>query len=121
TLTKSSVQSLQQRWFVSANDAVTATPIVANGVVYVGSWDGVFRAITLASGNVLWKFTVKSQPAIHPVPRDRQPQDVASDGGIITSSAAFVPRSVKHPALVIFGGGYTLYALNAVTGKLFWE
>src|SRR5205823_10491542 len=33
TLPKSTVSSLQQRWFVSANDAVTATPIVANGVV----------------------------------------------------------------------------------------
>src|SRR5205085_10201513 len=112
TLTKSSVQTLQQRWFVPAGDAVTATPTVAGGVAYVGSWDGVFRAISIATGKVRWTYRVKSQPAVHPVPGNRQPHDAASDGGIITSSAAYVPRPATHPALVVFGGGYTLYALN---------
>ena len=27
----------------------------------------------------------------------------------------------SHPALVIFGGGFTLYALDADTGTLFWK
>jgi outer membrane protein assembly factor BamB len=121
TLTQADAPMLQETWFVPADDAVTATPIVANGTVYVGSWDGVFRAVSLATGKLRWKFKVKPQPAVKPVPGDRQPQDVASDGGIITSSAAYVPKSAAHPALVIFGGGYTLYALRAGTGKLYWQ
>ena len=29
--------------------------------------------------------------------------------------------TARRPALVIFGGGYTLYALNAATGALYWR
>jgi len=121
TLTKTSAPTLRERWFSPFGDAVTATPIVAGGTVYAGSWDGTFRAISLATGKVRWSFRVKPQPAVKPVPRNRQPQDLASDGGIITSTAAFVPRTARHPALVVFGGGYTLYALRAGTGTVFWE
>ena len=120
TLTSATAPTLMRRWFVPAGLPVTATPIVANGTVYVGSWDGKFRAIALSSGDMRWTFKVKSQPAISPDPSSSGPSPT-SDGGIITSSAIYVPASSAHPALVIFGGGYTLYALRAATGTVFWE
>ena len=36
TLTQSSVRTLQQAWFFPTGDAVTATPTVVGGTVYVG-------------------------------------------------------------------------------------
>ena len=122
SLTPASAQTLTRRWFVSANLAVTATPTVAHGTVFAGSWDGRFRAIDLATGNLRWTFKVKSQPAIRPDPNaPGGPQNAKSDGGIITSTAIYVRETSAHPPLVIFGGGYTLYALRAGTGRVFWE
>ncbi len=46
------------------------------------------------------------------------PRDADSDGGLVTSSAWFEPGSAAaagvpaRPDLVVFGGGYTLYALG---------
>ena len=50
-----------------------------------------------------------------------EPGDAASDGGLVTSSAWFQPAGRDRPALLIVPGGYTLYALVAATGAVFWE
>jgi outer membrane protein assembly factor BamB len=42
--------------------------------------------------------------------------DTTSDGGLVTSSAYFLAGDGSRPDLVIFGGGYTLYALRAADG-----
>ena len=39
----------------------------------------------------------------------------------MTSSAWYQPGNGTRPDLVIFGGGYTLYALVAATGALYWR
>jgi polyvinyl alcohol dehydrogenase (cytochrome) len=51
----------------------------------------------------------------------QQPRAATSDGGLVTSSAWYQPGAGARPALVIFGGGYTLYALVAATGALYWR
>ena len=38
TLTKATAPTLKVAWFFRTSDAVTATPTVVNGTVYVGSW-----------------------------------------------------------------------------------
>src|SRR5256885_16856185 len=40
---------------------------------------------------------------------------------MVTSSAWFEAGGGERPDLVIFGGGYTLYALDAHTGHLVWR
>ncbi len=120
TLTESTVRSLRQAWFFPTGDAVTATPTVVDGTVYVGSWDDFFYAVNLQTGKLRWKVRLASQNAITPYP-GQQPRDATSDGGLVTSSAWFEPAAGSRPALVIFGGGYTLYALKAATGAMYWE
>jgi polyvinyl alcohol dehydrogenase (cytochrome) len=120
TLTESTVPSLRQAWFFPTGDAVTATPTVVNGTVYVGSWDGYFYAVDLRTGSLRWKYRLNPQPAVTPYVGET-PRDVTSDGGLVTSSAWFEPAGQGHPDLVIFGGGYTLYAINAHSGTLFWS
>ena len=111
TLTEATASSLEVAWYFPTADAVTATPTVVNGTVYVGSWDDWFYALDLETGRVRWKFRLSAQNAVTPYP-GQHPRDVTSDGGLVTSSAWYQTGAGKRPDLVIFGGGYTLYALE---------
>jgi polyvinyl alcohol dehydrogenase (cytochrome) len=120
TLTPAQAPTLAKAWEFPTGDAVTATPTVVHGTVYVGSWDGDFYALDLETGALRWKFQLDAQPAVQPQPGvDPRPFD--SDGGLVTSSAWYEPGRHGNPDLVIFGGGYTLYALDAHTGGLVWK
>src|SRR3954471_23726162 len=48
------VSTLAPAWTFPTEDAVTASPAVVDGVVYVGSWDGYFYALDAASGRLKW-------------------------------------------------------------------
>ena len=120
TLTPATVGSLRRAWYFPTGDAVTATPTVVGGTVYVGSWDDYFYALDLETGRPRWKVRLKSQNGVTPYPGEK-PRDGSSDGGLVTSSAWFQPAGAGHPPLVIFGGGYTLYALDATDGQVVWE
>ena len=120
TLTAASARTLRKAWFFPTGDAVTATPTVVGGTVYVGSWDDYFYAVDLETGHLHWKTRLHSQNGVTPYPGEHS-RDTHSDGGLVTSSAWFEPASAGRPPLVIFGGGYTLYALDATDGHIFWE
>jgi outer membrane protein assembly factor BamB len=120
SLTIAQARTLKQAWFFPTGDAVTATPTVVGGTVYVGSWDGYFYAVDLVTGALRWKYQLSPQPAVTPYP-GQNPRNSSSDGGLVTSSAWYEQQDSTHPNLVIFGGGYTLYALDADTGSLFWS
>jgi outer membrane protein assembly factor BamB len=120
TLTEAVADKLQKAWFFPTGDAVTATPTVVGGTVYVGSWDDNFYALNLMTGAPRWKVRLHPQDAITPYP-GQHPRDATSDGGLVTSSAWYQPPGGGRPALVIFAGGYTLYALVASTGAVYWE
>ena len=120
TLTESSVLTLRQAWLFPTGDSVTATPTVVGDTVYVGSWDDTMYAVNLETGQLRWKTRVSAQNGVKPYPGEKH-RDLTSDGGLITSSAWFEPAGGGRPALVIFGGGYTLYALNAATGAVYWQ
>ncbi len=72
-----------------------SSPLVLDGVVYVGDWNGKLYALTAASGATRWTFTAG----------DKIKDAVAYAGGRL------------------FFGSYDhhVYALNARTGKLVWR
>jgi outer membrane protein assembly factor BamB len=124
------LQSLDaMAWTFQTGDAVSASPTVAGGVVYVGSWDGYFYALDANSGSLRWKYRVACQYTVLPIPKHCLPPGVpppsrtTTDGGIITSSAAVVDISTNTgiKRIVYFGAGKTLYALNADSGTLLWK
>src|SRR5438309_1837134 len=102
-LNKLNVHTLAPKWFFKTGDAVTANPVIVNGVVYVGSWDGNFYAIDAATGAKRWSYAIKAQPAVTPredangrVLDPTDPESYAtSDGGLITSAAWYQPASTE--------------------------
>ncbi len=56
------------RWRYQTGSSVRSSPAVADGVVYVGSWDNHVYALDASSGDLLWSYqtgsTVYSSPAV---------------------------------------------------------
>lgn len=106
-ISPSTVAALAPKWFVHTGSAVTASPAVAGGVVYVGSWDGTFYALDAADGSERWRF---SAPAPYP-----------TAFGVIVSTATVVTLPDAHTRrpreIVLFGAADRLYALDAATGR----
>ena len=67
-MTRGDVSDLQRAWFFPTGDAVTATPTVVDGTVYVGSWDTRFYAISLATGKLRWSYQLSQQDGGRAVP-----------------------------------------------------
>jgi outer membrane protein assembly factor BamB len=122
-ITERNVSSLKLRWTFATGDAVTASPAVVDGVVYVGAWDGFFYALDAETGALKWKFQLDCQSAVVPVPQVcggpgpgiPTPARFQTPGGIAVSSAAIVDDRVY------FGGGRTLYSLARHDGHLIWK
>jgi polyvinyl alcohol dehydrogenase (cytochrome) len=96
---------LEEAWFFNAEDAVTATPAVVDGTVYVGDWSGNFYALDLETGEPRWTFRARVHPRVY--------------AGQIVSSAAVA--DVGGERTVYFGAGNALYALGAGDGALRWQ
>lgn len=55
------VETLGRVWELADVSGVTGTPIVSDGVLYVGDWTGHLRALDAASGEAVWSAEVGSQ------------------------------------------------------------
>ena len=97
TISPDTVGDLAEAWFFNTDDVVTATPAVAGGTVFVGDWAGTFYAIDAETGEERWRHETEPHPTVY--------------SGQIVSSAAVA--EVDGRTLVYFGGGKTLYALDA--------
>ncbi len=86
----------EQRWAAQTQGATVASPLVAGGRVYAGSFDGYLRAYDSTSGRLLWKFGTRDHIYASPA---RQP-----DGTIVQPSA-----------------DGAVYGVSGTTGRLRWE
>jgi polyvinyl alcohol dehydrogenase (cytochrome) len=102
TVNALSVHTLLPRWHVNTSSPVTAQPAVVGGTVYVGTAGGTFYAVDGASGAVKWTYQVGDGST--------------NDYGKIVSSAAVA--TVDGKRVVMFGGGATLYVLDASDGPV---
>lgn len=91
---------------LGTNRGVEATPIVADGVLYLSSAWSVVHAFDAATGRPLWRYDPK-------VPRERAR----------LFCCGVVNRGVAHHRKVIYFGTLDgrLVALDAPTGRLLWE
>jgi alcohol dehydrogenase (cytochrome c) len=107
TISAANVAGLRQAWtFKLASSLVTsgpgfgslaATPIVANGVVYLQDLGGNVYALALGTGRLEWEYQVSSKIA------EGGPNGVALAGGVVYGDTMT-----------------TVFALSAATGKTIW-
>ena len=87
-------QTGRQKWRFKARP-IESSPLLRNGLLHVGSWDGNVYAIRARTGRKVWSF---------------------GTGDRVNTSAAY-----SKGRIFIANDAGTLYALNARTGKLAWK
>ncbi|HKQ08038.1 MAG TPA: PQQ-binding-like beta-propeller repeat protein [Blastocatellia bacterium] len=103
-ISASNIANLRQAWGYQTGGIVTGTPVVAGGMVYVGSWDGRMYALREADGQVVWSL---------------QTGQVTSNCDLtygIDSTAAIVDGRLYFGA-----ANCSLYAVNAGNGSVIWR
>ena len=110
-VTATDVVTLVPGWQARTANPVTATPTVAGGHVLVGDAGGIFYALDSTTGAQKWTFSVTAN-------RCHDDQHKVAYGEVTSSAAVASPGNGRQ--LVIFGGGGTLYALDAATGSCVW-
>jgi len=138
TLGVNSVGSLELRWSKLIRLFSQSSPAVANGVTYVGSFNGNLYAFDAKTGKQLWFYATgggifQSSPAVANgvVYIQNSNGDLAavnaSTGAFLWSYTVSDVNSItvnSSPAVandvVYIGGKNNLYALNAATGALLW-
>lgn len=97
-------------WSAEVDGDVAASPVVADGVVYVGGFEGTFYALDAVDGAELWRFETDSRFGIA-TPAVATLSETADDDG----------TGGGRP--VVFAGTRqgSVYALDGVTGELRWE
>jgi outer membrane protein assembly factor BamB len=112
-----SVPNLHLAWQTSdtaPNHGVFSQPVVSNGLVYWGSFDGFERA-TSTSGTLVWKTNLGTTSP--PACTDPSEAGVVSTPTVTTD----VPVGTATSVLYVGGGDSKVYALNAATGAVLWS
>jgi outer membrane protein assembly factor BamB len=98
--------TLTEAWRFTTGGWVSGTPVVANGVVYVGSWDGKMYALRESDGTQVWSFNAgtftdnRCNPTI---------MGIDSTAAVADGKVYFATSDAK------------LYALDAATGNVVWQ
>jgi outer membrane protein assembly factor BamB len=110
-LSPSNVSQLQVLWTLPTNGSDLSAPIVVNGTVYFGSWNGYEYAVNAATGQIEWQTYLGIDDC-----------GVAEPQGI-SSTPAYLDGT-----LYLGGGGGSAdgsatywYALNATNGSVDWD
>ncbi|XP_042049086.1 polyvinylalcohol dehydrogenase-like [Salvia splendens] len=101
---------LRQRWKFLAGFDITATPSVANGVVYFPSWNGNLYAVNAANGVLIWQRSLGQLTGIPPT------------GTYVNVTVSRSTPVVADDLLIvgIYGPAYVV-AVTRSTGTLVWS
>ncbi len=103
------VNSLAPQWTLTTAGAVSATPTVYDGAVYLPDTGGQLWAVAADTGKVIWSHTVSSYTGV--------PGDLARTSPAVSGSELILGDwpyfSATAPA--------TVFAVNRFTGQLLWS
>jgi hypothetical protein len=108
-LTTANVKNLKLKWTAKGGTGSFAQPIVSNGLIYWGDWNG-FEHATDLNGIDVWTRDVGINVDAGCSP------SVAGPTGTVT--AAMMGNT---PVVYVPGGDNYMYALNALTGAVIWK
>jgi outer membrane protein assembly factor BamB len=101
--------ALKLHWKFTAKGAISAQPVVVNGVVYFGAWDGNEYAVDL-NGRELWHQYLGKVTPKHCSP---------ASAGVAGTATVAVINGVQ--TVLVGGGDANFYALNAANGSIIWK
>lgn len=111
-LNVNTVPDLKIHWQYHVGARISSQPVVANGVVYWGSWDGYEHATNL-NGQQLWQTFVGQT----------QGKCAFSSAGVTGSSTvtSIVIGGTATTVVIVNGGDAHVYALRASNGSILWS
>ncbi len=112
SITLANVAGLTQRWHIAVNTPISGQPIVDNGVVYWGDWNGHMHATTL-SGKALWSTSLGTTP--------KPPGCIFNLATLGILSTATVGTIGGKTVIWVGGGTAQLVALDASNGNIIWQ
>lgn len=96
TVSSGNIHNLSLKWSKAVNGKVSGTPVVVAGVVYFGTWNGVFYAVSATSGSTKWSRTLCSCRI--------------AGTAMVSNGVVYIGTSTAK-----------LFALNASTGATIWS
>ncbi|KAG6426299.1 hypothetical protein SASPL_110521 [Salvia splendens] len=101
---------LRQRWKFLAGFDITATPSVANGVIYFPSWNGNLYAVNAANGALIWQRNIGQLTGLPP------------PGTFVNVTVSRATPVVADDLLIvgIYGPAYVI-AVTRSAGTLVWS
>ena len=103
------VSHLAPKWVFTDHGDVSATPTVADGVVYFPDFGGYLNAVNAQTGGLIWQQQISSY--------DGQPGQVSRNSPLIDGNELILGDNATsaQPA------GAHLFAVSRATGKLLWS
>jgi len=130
------VANLQLKWSYDVG-FTSSSPVVQDGVVYTGTYNGLLYAFDASTGAVLWTYQTASGGASYASPaiNNKKVYYGSLDGNVYALNASTGAKvwsyltggAVYSSPTVISGVAYigsndgNLYALNSSTGALLWK
>ena len=108
----STVSKLKVHWKRRYSSKISTQPIVANTMLYWGSYDGIEHASSLTSGADIWTANLGLTTDCR-----NHTQGVLSTATVATVTIQGNPTT----AVFVGGGDNNLYALDANTGTVLWK
>jgi len=113
TLNPTTISKLTRYWSYHAKGAISSQPVVANGMIYWGSWDGLEHATDL-SGHQVWATKVGQTTDDSCNPPSAGTADTATVATVLVNGIA-------TSAVFVGGGDAAIYALDAGDGSVIWR
>jgi outer membrane protein assembly factor BamB len=112
-ITTATAPSLTRSWTAHAGGGISSEPVVVDGTIFWGSWDGYEHA-TSVSGQARWSTFLGSMSSSQCYP--------TTAGVASTATVMPVERNGKTTLVDFVGGGNArVFALNAATGNVLWS
>jgi outer membrane protein assembly factor BamB len=92
--------------------AITSSPTVYGGVIYIGANNGSFYALNESTGAILWSDFVGYVTSHNPACGNR---------GFVSTATVATDPTTKVPTVYVAGADGYLSAFNAATGAVVWR
>src|SRR5215470_4122438 len=116
-ISSQNVAKLKTKWVFTTGGDVSATPAVANGIVYFPDFAGNFYAVNAKSGALMWKHQLADWTGVG---GDYARNDPAIYGGMVILGNQAGNNAFWNGSTFLGGGGAKVVAVDANTGALKW-